>query len=144
MANEYILLDSGNLKKLEQVGPYRLIRPALNAFWQPSLNNAKWRSADAEFIRDSSGRGSWKNRDRIPDIWSADWGGVTMQIKPTSFGHLGFFAEQFRNWEYFRKNCRNMDTLNLFAYSGLGSLSMAAGGAKVCHLDAAKGMTHNS
>ena len=33
-----------------------------------------------------------------------------------------------------------MDALNLFAYSGLGSLSMAAGGAKVCHLDAARGM----
>ena len=37
MEKDYILLDSGNLKKLEQVGPYRLIRPALNAFWQPSL-----------------------------------------------------------------------------------------------------------
>jgi len=33
-----------------------------------------------------------------------------------------------------------MDALNLFAYSGMGSLAMAAGGAKVCHLDAAKGM----
>ena len=63
-----------------------------------------------------------------------------MQIKPTSFGHLGFFAEQFENWQFFRKNCRGLDALNLFAYSGLGSLSMAAGGAKVCHLDAAKGM----
>ena len=140
MGKDYILLDSGNLKKLEQVGPYRLIRPALNAFWQPSLEKSQWDSADAEFIRDSSGHGSWKNRGRIPDVWSADWGGVTMQIKPTSFGHLGFFAEQFRNWEYFRKNCRGMDTLNLFAYSGLGSISMAAGGARVCHLDAAKGM----
>ena len=140
MEKNYQLLDSGNLKKLEQVGPYRLIRPALNAFWKPTLPEKEWRCADAEFIRDSSGHGSWKNRNRIPDIWSADWGGVTMQIKPTSFGHLGFFAEQFRNWQFFRENCRNMDTLNLFAYSGLGSLSMAAGGAKVCHLDAAKGM----
>lgn len=140
MEKNYQLLDSGNLKKLEQVGPYRLIRPALNAFWKPTLPEKEWRCADAEFIRDSSGHGSWKNRNRIPDVWSADWGGVTMQIKPTSFGHLGFFAEQFRNWQFFRENCRNMDTLNLFAYSGLGSLSMAASGAKVCHLDAAKGM----
>ena len=140
MEKNYQLLDSGNLKKLEQVGPYRLIRPALNAFWKPTLPEKEWRCADAEFIRDSSGHGSWKNRNRIPDIWSADWGGVTMQIKPTSFGHLGFFAEQFRNWQFFRENCKGMDTLNLFAYSGLGSLSMAAGGAKVCHLDAAKGM----
>lgn len=140
MNNEYILLDSGNLKKLEQVGKYRLIRPALNAFWKPSLPQSEWKEADAEFIRDSSGRGSWARRENLPDKWSASWGGMNMVIKPTSFGHLGFFAEQFRNWQFFRENCRNMDTLNLFAYSGLGSLAMAAGGAKVCHLDAARGM----
>ncbi len=138
--NAYQLLDSGNLRKLEQVGKYRLIRPALNAFWQPSLPEKEWLEADAEFIRDSSGHGAWRNRNRIPDQWSAEWGGMTMRIKPTNFGHLGFFAEQFRNWQYFRDNCRNMDALNLFAYSGLGSLAMASGGAKVCHLDAARGM----
>ena len=138
--NDYILLDSGNLKKLEQVGRFRLIRPALNAFWQPSLPESEWRAADAEFVRDSSGHGKWRNYDRLPEVWSAQWGGVNMQIKPTSFGHLGFFAEQFGNWKFFRENCRNMDTLNLFAYSGLGSIAMASGGARVCHLDAAKGM----
>ena len=140
MSDEYRLLDSGNLKKLEQVGKYRLIRPALNAFWAPSLPRSEWDGADAEFLRDSSGRGSWLHRERIPDFWNAVWGGMNMRIKPTGFGHLGFFAEQFENWEFFRRSCKGMDALNLFAYSGLGSLAMAAGGAKVCHLDAAKGM----
>ncbi len=28
----YRLLDSGNCRKLEQAGPYKIIRPALNAF----------------------------------------------------------------------------------------------------------------
>ena len=137
---DYVLLDSGRLRKLEQVGPYRLIRPALNAFWEPTLPEAEWRAADAEFVRDSSGRGEWRNQERIPDRWEARWGGMTMRIKPTGFGHLGFFAEQFRNWEYFRHLGAGTDALNLFAYSGLGSLAMAAGGAEVCHLDAAKGM----
>ncbi len=140
MNNDYILLDSGNCRKLEQVGPYRLIRPALNAFWKPALPEKEWKSADAEFIRDSSGHGKWSNRNRLPDQWEAVWGEMIMRIKPTNFGHLGFFAEQFRNWDYFRKNCQGMDALNLFAYSGLGSLAMAAGGAKVCHLDASRGM----
>ena len=140
MAEKYQLLDSGNLRKLEQVGKYRLIRPALNAFWKPSLPEKEWKSADAEFIRDSSGHGSWRNRERLPEQWTVILGGMEIRIKPTSFGHLGFFAEQFRNWHYFRDNCRGMDALNLFAYSGLGSLAMAAGGAKVCHLDAARGM----
>jgi len=140
MAEKYQLLDSGNLRKLEQVGKYRLIRPALNAFWKPSLPEKEWKSADAEFIRDSSGHGSWRNRERLPEQWTVILGEMEIRIKPTSFGHLGFFAEQFRNWQYFRDNCRGMDALNLFAYSGLGSLAMAAGGAKVCHLDAARGM----
>ena len=140
MNKDYILLDSGNCRKLEQVGPYRLIRPALNAFWQPALSEKEWKSADAEFIRDSSGHGKWSNRNRLPDQWEAVWGEMTMRIKPTNFGHLGFFAEQFRNWDYFRKNCHGLDALNLFAYSGLGSLAMAAGGAAVCHLDASRGM----
>ena len=64
-----------------------------------------------------------------------------MQIKPTGFGHLGFFAEQFRNWERFQKFAGAYpEALNLFAYSGLGSLALAKGGARVCHLDAARGM----
>ena len=131
MNNEYRLLDSGNLKKLEQVGPYRIIRPALNAFWKPELPEKEWKDAVSEFVRDSSGNGKWRNREALPDTWNCVLGKMTIKIKPTGFGHLGFFAEQFRNWEYFRQNCRNMDALNLFAYSGLGSLAMAAGGAKV-------------
>ena len=55
----YRLLDSGNLKKLEQVGPYRLVRPALNAFWGPTLDASEWESADAVFTRDNSGGGKW-------------------------------------------------------------------------------------
>lgn len=34
---KYLLLDSGNGRKLEIIGSLRLIRPALNAFWKPTL-----------------------------------------------------------------------------------------------------------
>ncbi len=140
----YQLLDSGNLQKLEQVGPYRLIRPALNAFWAPALPAREWESADATFQRDSSGGGKWSFRRPLPESWSAEWGGFTIKMKPTGFGHLGFFAEQFRNWEFFRSPESGLTAgakaLNLFAYSGLGSMAMAANGASVCHLDASRGM----
>ena len=63
----YQLLDSGHLRKLEQVGPYRLIRPALNAFWGPSLPASEWEAADAVFTRDSSGGGKWSFRNRLPE-----------------------------------------------------------------------------
>ncbi len=138
---KYQLLDSGNLQKLEQVGKYRLIRPALNAFWKPELSQKEWEKADAVFTRDSSGGGRWNFRRPLPEFWIAEWGGFSLKMKPTNFGHLGFFAEQFRNWDYFRERLKSgQRALNLFAYSGIGSMAMAENGASVCHLDAARGM----
>ena len=141
MNNDYQLLDSGNLCKLEQVGPYRLIRPALNAFWEPSLPEDQWQAADAVFTRKSDGSGSWKFNRRIPQEWQANWGGFSLKMKPTGFGHLGFFAEQYQNWSFFQEVLdSSCFALNLFGYSGVGSMAMAKSGAKVCHLDASQGM----
>ncbi|MDD4816476.1 MAG: class I SAM-dependent methyltransferase [Victivallaceae bacterium] len=135
----YILLDSGNLKKLEQVGPFRLVRPALNAFWRPALPDAEWQKADAVLERDSRGNGHWDFKRELPEIWNVSYAGFILRIKPTAFGHLGFFAEQHANWAEFEK-CGKIKALNLFAYSGIGSMAMAKGGAQVTHLDAARGM----
>ncbi len=141
MSGRYELLDSGNFAKLEQAGPYRLVRPALNAAWAPSLDAAAWRGADAVFTRDSSGSGRWNFNSAVPGEWIVELAGLKMLVKPTGFGHLGFFAEQAANWERFRRfNGAYPEALNLFAYSGMGSLALAAGGARVCHLDAARGM----
>ena len=141
---KYELLDSGSLRKLEQVGEFRLIRPALNAFWRPALPKKEWDAADAVFTRDSSGGGRWSFSRKLPESWLAEWGGFTLKVKPTGFGHLGFFAEQYRNWEYFRSPASGLGegskALNLFGYSGVGSMAMAETGAAVCHLDAARGM----
>ena len=117
---EYSLLDSGNCRKLEQVGRYRIIRPALNAFWQPTLPDAEWNKADAEFKRESGGGGGiWNWKKQQPAEWAVTWGGIPLLIKPTHFGHLGFFAEQAVNWEWLRSCIRKIGgrpkTLNLFA-----------------------------
>ena len=142
---DYQLLDTGNFRKLEQVGPWKLIRPALNACWSPNLPEREWQSADAEFIRDSTGHGKWKTMHRaLPESWQMRWGNFNLHIKPTSFGHLGFFAEQYENWAFFEKIIptlgKDVKTMNLFAYSGIGSMAMARAGAKVAHLDASRGM----
>ncbi len=141
--SEYILLDSGNCRKLEQVGKYRIIRPALNAFWKPSLPDKEWSATDAVFTRESTGGGVWDWKREPEEDWAISWGGVNLLIKPTRFGHLGFFAEQAGNWARLRKCCaaiRNARTLNLFAYSGGATIAMAQGGAEVTHLDASKGI----
>lgn len=140
----YRVLDSGNRMKLEQAGPYRLIRPALNAAWQPSLPQKEWDAADGIFERNSSGSGRWTWKITPPTSWLVQYSNFNLMLKPTNFGHLGFFAEQYVNWEYFQQIIPKLGdqpaTLNLFGYSGVGSMAMAAAGAKCCHLDAAKGM----
>jgi 23S rRNA (cytosine1962-C5)-methyltransferase len=141
---KYQLLDTGNRQKLEQIGKYRLIRPALNAFWAPTLPQSEWNEAVGTFSRDASGGGTWDWRQKLPESWIAEWGGFKLNVKATNFGHLGFFAEQHDNWDWFRKVIPQIkgevSTLNLFAYSGVGSMAMAEAGAKVTHLDAARGM----
>ncbi len=146
MASEqYQLLDSGNLTKLEQAGPYRIIRPALNAFWKPALPQSEWSKAQGIFERNSSGGGKWRyQHGGLPESWQLVYNGFKLLIKPTNFGHLGFFAEQYDNWNWTQQVIKQMrgevKTINLFAYSGVGSLAMAAAGAQVCHVDAARGM----
>jgi 23S rRNA (cytosine1962-C5)-methyltransferase len=139
----YILLDSGNLQKLEQVGKYRLIRPALNAYWHPSLPEEEWNMAIGVFRRNSSGAGVWKWKQHPPPSWKVNYGEYSLITKPTDFGHLGFFPEQIDNWKWLYRTAAEtprVQTLNLFAYSGGSSLALAEGGADVCHVDAAKGM----
>ncbi|OGV48012.1 MAG: hypothetical protein A2X49_13305 [Lentisphaerae bacterium GWF2_52_8] len=141
----YLLIDSGHRRKLEQIGHIRLVRPAPNAFWPPLCDASEWDTADGSFERNSSGGGTWTWKGgRAPEPWTISHGGLSLLIRPTNFGHLGFFAEQSANWDWLRSLAPALPqparTLNLFAYSGGASLAMAQAGAQVCHLDAAKGM----
>ena len=143
ISGNYTLLDSGNLQKLEQVGRYRLIRPALSAFWPPSLPETEWNQAVGIFKRNSSGSGNWQWKQLPLPSWKINYGNFSLVVKPTDFGHLGFFPEQIDNWKWLSKitsKAPHIQTLNLFAYSGGSTLAMAKGGANVCHVDAAKGM----
>lgn len=142
-AEQYQILDSGNLQKLEKVGEYILVRPALNAFWQPSLPKDEWNKAVGIYERNSSGVGKWSWKIKKSEEWTISYNNINFLIKPTDFGHLGIFPEQRDNWEWLRNIVSKqpqIKTLNLFAYSGASSLAMAQAGAKVCHVDAAKGM----
>lgn len=143
----YQLLDSGDLKRLEQIGPYRIIRPALNAFWRPQLPQTEWDLAIAEFVRNpQSGGGTWNptalNVSRLPSVIEAQYAGINLQIKPTNFGHLGVFPEHATLFAWIEEKLQCMGkepkVLNLFAYTGVLSLLMAKAGAKVTHCDAAQ------
>ena len=57
IAGEYNLIDSGNEMKLEQIGKYRIVRPAPQAVWTPRLADTEGNSADANDRHSSSGGG---------------------------------------------------------------------------------------
>lgn len=141
MSNTYQLIDSGNFQKLEQIGPYRMVRPSPQAVWRPRLSKAEWKNVDAEFKRFSGGDGKWFIHNKsMAKNWTINYGGIDINLKRTDFGHIGLFAEQVENWQTIRTLCEgnNYNVLNLFAYTGGSTLAAAQGGAQVVHLDASK------
>ncbi len=138
---DFGLIDSGNGGKLERYGPYRFIRPEPQAMWAPALDT--W-AADAEFVpaSDEEGGGRWQFANPVPrDGWPLEWNEVRFTATCTPFRHLGFFPDMAPVWEWMRGQVAGMEVpqfLNLFGYTGVGSLAMAAPGANVVHVDASK------
>ena len=137
---DYALLDSGAGRKLESYGPHRFIRPEAQALWQPRL--ADWQ-ADGEFVpgADEDGGGRWHyNRPVPPDGWPLARGEVRFTAQCTPFRHLGFFPDMAPVWDWMGEMLAGRDdaaTLNLFGYTGVGSLALSPFGP-VTHVDASK------
>jgi len=138
---DYGLIDSGNGRKLERYGPYRFIRPEPQAMWAPAQDD--W-SADAEFVpgSDEDGGGRWYYERPLPaEGWPLAWKEVTFQANCTPFRHLGFFPDMAPVWDWMREVTADKpeaQVMNLFGYTGVGTLAMAATGAQMVHVDASK------
>jgi 23S rRNA (cytosine1962-C5)-methyltransferase len=138
--DSYRLLDSGAGRKWESFGPHSFIRPEPQALWQPRV--ADWQ-ADGEFIpgSDEDGGGRWQFSGRLPDGgWELAWNEVRFTARPTPFRHLQFFPDMAPVWDWMRLQLDGVDsadTMNLFGYTGLGTLALSQAG-KVTHVDASK------
>lgn len=138
---DYGLVDSGHGRKLERYGAYRFIRPEPQAMWAPAT--AAW-DAHAEFVpgSDEDGGGRWQYLKPVPrEGWPLAWREVRFTAQTTPFRHLGFFPDMAPVWDWMRGRIDGMDApecMNLFGYTGVGSLALAAAGAKVTHVDASK------
>jgi 23S rRNA (cytosine1962-C5)-methyltransferase len=138
--DSYRLLDSGAGRKWEAFGPHAFIRPEPQAMWQPRFE--EWPAA-GEFIpgSDEDGGGRWHFTEELPDEgWPLAWDDVRFTAKPTPFRHLQFFPDMAPVWDWMRGQLGEMteaETLNLFGYTGLGSLALSRHG-KVTHVDASK------
>ena len=90
----YALLDSGNWRKLERYGPYRVVRPEPQCLWTPRLDAAAWEGADAVFEpSDEEEAGRWRFKARPKESWPLRYGDVRFLGRFTNFRHLAFFPE---------------------------------------------------
>lgn len=136
--DDYGLVDSGHGRKLERYGPYRFIRPEPQAMWAPASEG--WQ-AEGEFVggSDEDGGGRWKLSPHVPPGWELCWEDVRFHAANTAFRHLAFFPDMAPQWAWMRERLgEGSEALNLFGYTGVGTLAMAAAGARVTHVDASK------
>ena len=142
---DYEVLDTGNGEKLERWGKYLLVRPDPQVIWDSEKINSGWEKMNGHYHRSNAGGGEWEFFD-LPKEWQIHYKNLTFNLKPFSFKHTGLFPEQATNWDWFsrliKEAGRPIKVLNLFAYTGGATLSAAAAGASVCHVDASKGMVN--
>ena len=140
---DYELLDTSDGEKLERWGKYILIRPDPQVIWSGVKKHPMWKKADGIYSRSASGGGKWI-KSNMPEIWNIKYKDLGFVIKPMGFKHTGLFPEQAANWDWFsaliKSAGREIKVLNLFAYTGGATMAAAKAGAKVCHVDASKGM----
>ncbi len=130
------LIDCGNGQKLERYGPVTVARPEPQAMWAPASD--EW-DPDATFVpgSDEEGGGRWVQHRPVPNQWPLSRGPVKFNASLTPFRHLGFFPDMAPQWDWMREQAAN-DVLNLFGYTGIGTLLLSEAGARMVHVDASK------
>lgn len=139
---DWALIDCGNGQKLERYGAVRVARPEPQAMWAPA--HASW-DPDATFVpgSDEDGGGRWVEHRPVPKQWPLARGDVRFNASLTPFRHLGFFPDMAPQWDWMRgriEQGRSADAeiLNLFGYTGVGTLVLSEAGTKLVHVDASK------
>ena len=163
---DYRLIDSGHGRKLESYGPYQFIRPDAQALWTPQLERWR-AEGEFVPGSDEDGGGRWQFAAPVPaDGWPLARGAVRFTAQCTPFRHLGFFPDMAPVWDWMGAQYRRpgpdpgplgaepdvapmrpaapdqvrddgFSTLNLFGYTGVGTLALSEFGP-VTHVDASK------
>ncbi len=149
---DYELLDTSDGERLERWGDIILVRPDPQVIWKNQKNHKSWNKYSARYIRSSKGGGSWDIKNLPSGLldkgWNISYGNMKFCVRPTGFKHTGVFPEQAVNWDFIQDKIsreikdtgREINVLNLFAYTGGATVASALAGAKVCHVDASKGI----
>lgn len=135
--DDFALIDCGHGRKYERYGPVRVVRPEPQAMWAPARDD--W-DPDATFVpgSDEDGGGRWVQHRPVPPSWPLERGAVRFHAALTPFRHLGFFPDMAPQWDWMRQRSADVEVLNLFGYTGVGTLLLSEAGAKLVHVDASK------
>ena len=145
---DYSVIASGDGYKLERWGNVVLLRPDPQVIWKASVDMENYPTLAAKYERSETGGGRWIFKREIPSEWAVSYGDLKFKVKPMGFKHTGLFPEQAVNWDKMRKLItdakREINVLNLFAYTGGATVVCLKAGASVCHVDAAKAMVERA
>ena len=145
---DYSVIASGDGYKLERWGNVVLLRPDPQVIWKASVDMENYPTLAAKYERSETGGGRWIFKREIPSEWAVSYGDLKFKVKPMGFKHTGLFPEQAVNWDKMRKLItdakREINVLNLFAYTGGTTVACLKAGASVCHVDAAKAMVERA
>jgi len=126
-----------------------LARPDSRASGPCALDGDAWSRADATFeggrLGGDRAGGRWRADRPLPDRWPIDHAGLRFLVGCAPSGHTGLFPEQAAHWSWMVEALTSgvtpdvtPDVLNLFAYTGGASVALAAGGARVTHVDTSR------
>lgn len=139
------LIDSGDGRRLERFGDRILDRPDPACLWRRGAPE-RWRDADMRFA-EGAGESAWRFARPLPPVWTAGLAALpgatlALELRATISKNVGLFPEQAPQWAWMAgrlaRRPAGASVLNLFAYTGGATLALAAAGAAVRHVDAAR------
>ena len=137
--DDYELIDAGDGARLERLGDHIVDRPHPAATGE-RRSPRRWADADLRFDRDGGWSGTGPERAR--NGWTTRIADLAFELRPTTSGQVGVFPEHaaLLPWltEHVDAATERPSVLNLFAYTGMGTLALARAGAAVTHVDAAR------
>jgi 23S rRNA (cytosine1962-C5)-methyltransferase len=135
----YGLLDLGGAARLERFGGRVVDRPAPGALGSRA-EPQRWLEADLRFERETG----WSGPSVAGGPWPIDIDGLALELRATDAGQVGLFPEHAAMLPWLRDRVTTRaageapSVLHLFAYTGLGTLAMAAAGGEITHVDASR------
>lgn len=140
--DQYALIDFGNGQKTERFGAEIVLRETrscaeIESAGGPSVARP---TMSYRLQSNSTDQGQWFGAGGLDQSWTIRHRQKQFLLKATPAGQVGIFPEQAANWEWIESSGENLvglTGLNLFAYTGGTTLSLATMSAAMVHLDAA-------